>query len=230
MSLNLPEKISKYAHDDIVKILIELNPTFFHPNRGSWQQGIPDLENPIREVVEVALTKLRDAWGQCLYYYRSGATHVHLVLSPRLFVEYQIKEVSFIKANPIPEVDVYKLPSIPAHPKIEKKKRKPMSVRKPEAKFIVTKEETEALEHVEQPKFDSEEGLNIGIDADKFEVGEYPEVEVVVEATKPMAKDRFTCSTCKELIREEGCLYPVCRKYNWEIAQDLTERDAVCVE
>jgi len=49
------------------------------------------------------------------------------------------------------------------------------------------------------------------------------------KAQKPL-KEKFTCSKCKDLIREENCSYPVCQKYNWEIAPDLAERDAVCEE
>jgi len=47
--------------------------------------------------------------------------------------------------------------------------------------------------------------------------------------TKPM-EEKFTCSKCKDLIREENCSYPVCRKYNWEIATELADRQAVCEE
>ena len=228
MSLKIPELLDHYWHDDIVKVLIKLNPQYHSPNRGSWLEGIPDLEDADREVVEVALTSLRDAWGQCLYYYRMNAFHIHLVLAPKLYIDYQNKEKAFINANPIPLVDVYALPEIPARPKPNKTaKTKP--IRKPEAKFTVTKEESEILKQAEQPKFDSKKGLNIGIDDDKFELGEHPKVEVIEEAPKPPLKDRHTCSKCKELIREENCPYPVCRKYNWEIALDLTERDAVCV-
>ena len=228
MSLKIPEILDHYWHDDIVRTIMRMNPQFHLPNRGSWLQGIPDLEDANRGVVEVALTDLRNSWGQCLYYYRMNASHIHFVLAPKMYLDYQNKEKAFIKANPIPKVDVYMLPVIPVNSK-PKKRTKTKHVRKPEAKFTVTKEETETLKQIEQPKFDSEEGLNIDIDDDKFEVGEYIEVETIAEVTIPSLENGDTCSSCKELVREEGCPYPVCRKYNWEIAQDLTKRAMVCM-
>jgi len=229
MSLKIPDVLEHYWHDAIVKVLIKLNPQYHSPNRGSWLEGVPDLEDADREVVEVALTNLRDSWGQCLYYYRMNATHIHLVLSPKLYIDYQNKERAFIRANPIPNADVYTLPAIPVHSNLKKPTRKNPD-RKPEAKFAVTKKEAKNLKRVEQPNFDSKEGLDLGIDNGKFEICEYPKVEVIKEPQKLPLKERFTCSKCKDLVKEENCVYPVCQKYNWEIASDLTERDAVCEE
>lgn len=155
MKLILPKILDKFSHDEIVKTLMELNPRFYRPNRGSWRQGIPDLEDASREVVEVALTKLRDAWGQCLYYYRSGATCVHLVLSPRHYLDYTTKESAFIKANPIPNVEVHALPellikSYPLPKNWKKCERKIVHV--PKLGFIVTEEEKEKALKKNKPK------------------------------------------------------------------------------
>jgi len=151
MELNLPTKLDKYAHDDIVRVLMQLNPRFFRPDRGSWQQGIPDLEDSYREVVEVALTNLRDAWGQCLYYYRSGATRVHLVLSPKHYLDYKTKETVFIKTNPIPNVEVHALPELPIKSYLlPKNRKKPVHV--PEIGFIITDEDKEKALNKNKPK------------------------------------------------------------------------------
>ena len=229
MSLKIPKSLEHYWHDDIVAVIKHLNPQYHSPNRASWLESIPDLEDADRQVVKVALTNLRNSWGQCLYYYRLSAAHIHLVLSPNLYLDYQNREKAFIKANPIPNVDIYALPAIPEHDKPKRAKNNQRE-RRPEAKFTVTKEESKILKRVEQPKFDSKKGLNIGIDDDKFEFGEYPKVEVIKEAPKLPLTERFTCSKCKDLIKEENCSYPVCQKYNWEIAPALAERDAVCEE
>jgi len=149
MKLILPKSLDKFHHDEIVKTLIELNPTFYRPDRGSWPQGIPDLENPSREVVEVALTHLRDAWGQCLYYYRSGATCVHLVLSPKHYLEYTTKELAFINANPIPNVEVHALPELPIKSYLLPQNRR-RGICVPELRFIITeKEKQKALKRGE---------------------------------------------------------------------------------
>lgn len=171
MSLKLPEYLEHYWHDAIVKNIIKLNPRFHNPNRGSWLEGIPDLEDASREVVEVALTNLRDSWGQCLHYYRMNATHIHLVLAPKLYLDYQNKEKAFIKQNPIPNVDIYALPAIPEHDKpirIEKKQRE----RNPKAEFTVTTEEREQLKHVVQPQRDTKEGLDVGINSPSKKIHE----------------------------------------------------------
>lgn len=136
MSITLPSKLEHFRHDDIVHTLKELNSQYDLPRRGSWGGGIPDLEEPItRQVVEVAIARdLKTVWGQCVYYYRMGASHIHLVLSPRLFHNYTKNECVFVKENPVPNVEVYmlpdnRLPFIVSHkPKIKQTKNvKPTS-------------------------------------------------------------------------------------------------------
>ena len=88
MKIVLPKTLKQFAHNDIVRILKRLNSRFSLPLRASWPQSVPDLEDQItREVVEVAVSReLKTSWGQCLYYYRMGASRIHLVLSPKLFI------------------------------------------------------------------------------------------------------------------------------------------------
>ena len=113
MSITLPRKLEHFRHDDIVHLIKELNSQYDLPHRGSWGEGIPDLEEPItRQVVEVAIARdLKTVWGQCVYYYRMGASRIHLVLSPRLFQNYRRNECIFVKENPIPNIEVYTLPN-----------------------------------------------------------------------------------------------------------------------
>jgi hypothetical protein len=110
----LPKTLKQFSHDQICKILKRLNSRFSSALRGSWPKGLPDLEDPVtREVVEVAVSReLKTSWGQCLYYYRMGASEIHLILSPRLFLQYKNDESGFIRENPIPNVVVHTLPDI----------------------------------------------------------------------------------------------------------------------
>lgn len=210
MKLILPKRLDKFSHDEIVKTLIELNPRFYHPNRGSWQQNVPDLEDPSREVVKVALIKLRDAWTQCLYYNRSGATRIHLVLSPRQYLDYKTKES---KISSIPNVEVYTLPELLIKSYLLPKKRK-------------TKEETKKhpIANIEpimwMPTIVEEPELEGNIDLEKYWAKHKPKELQQVYTEKH-------CVDCKKFKEENNM--GVCPKYNWEIALDLTERDAVCV-
>lgn len=252
MSLNLPVSIDKFSHEDIVRILIKLNPRFYRPNRGSWPQGIPDLENANREVVEVALTKLRDAWGQCLYYYRSGATHIHLVLSPKHYLDYKTKEITFIKANPLPNVTVYVLPELKIKSFLLPKKRKVdkiVHVPVPKLGFIITDEDREKeeklLEKSKLIKKKTKKLLQSLPQETKPRVEpqfiiEDPELEGDIDLEKYYAQFKpkeleqvFTKNHCVDcgdfkLGKNSGKYY--CAKYLWIIDHDLAERDAVCEE
>lgn len=122
--MEIPEELEGYKHDEIVASIQKLNPTFKQPTRTAWPNALPDLEDPrTRAVVEVELSDLRAGWGQCLYYYRMGASKIHFVLAPNLYKEYGDKENKFIRENPIPLVTVYSLPPI-IIPSSQTKKKK----------------------------------------------------------------------------------------------------------
>lgn len=171
MEILLPKTLKQFDHDDIVKILKRLNSRFRQPHRASWSQGVPDLEEPItREVVEVALSRdLKTAWGQCLYYYRMGASQIHLVLSPRLFISYRKDECSFVRENPIPNVVVYTLPDIRLHVSDEPKTRvekskKTKTVRVPMLHFVTF--DNEIQDTPERTAFKSEEKIKPTLETD----------------------------------------------------------------
>jgi len=135
--------LKHFSHSQILRILKQLNTQYKDASHGSWSESWPDLEEPItRQVVEVALSDLKKAWGQCLYYYRMGASEIHLVLSPKLFLDYENNESAFVRENPILNVAVYTLPKIlvpTSH--IEKAKPKQKSVKIPMLKFIIADDE-----------------------------------------------------------------------------------------
>ena len=118
MEIKIPITLLSFNHEDIVEELLKLNPQLHKPQKAAWPQGLPDLEEPLQHIaVEVELSNLRNGWGQCLYYYRMGATEVHFVLAPMLYKEYKRKENVFINKNPLPNVRVYNLPGTPADTK-----------------------------------------------------------------------------------------------------------------
>lgn len=109
--IKIPRELEFVDHSSIVKEIKKLNPNYAESSRSSWPESTPDLDDPIkRSIVEVELSSLRDGWGQCLYYYRMGASAIHFVLSPVLYKEYGKKEDSFIRENPLSNVKVYSLP------------------------------------------------------------------------------------------------------------------------
>jgi len=165
MKIVLPKTLKQFAHNDIVRILKRLNSRFSLPLRASWPQSVPDLEDQItREVVEVAVSReLKTSWGQCLYYYRMGASRIHLVLSPKLFINYTKAECSFVRDNPIPNVDVYALPDIRLHVSDEsklkaKKQTKTKIVSIPMLQYVTSDKEIEDLTKLPVAKHKSEKG------------------------------------------------------------------------
>jgi hypothetical protein len=203
-------------------MLKQLNTLYDYPARGSWSESWPDLEEPItRQVVEVALTDLKKAWGQCLYYYRMGASRIHLVLSPKLFLDYKNNESAFVRENPIPNVDVYTLPQIlvrVSHKVKVKPKRKP--VKSPMLKFIITDEEKENMSKT----FGYEGYHTIDLDADIDD----PSMTETLELAETPTKDGKYCFDCPEFANEG--VKGVCKKFNWAIVLELAKRDAVCME
>ena len=164
MKIVLPKTLKQFAHDDIVRVLKRLNPKFSSSHRASWPQGIPDLEEPVtREVVEVAVSRdLRTAWGQCLYYYRMGASQIHLVLSPKLFIGYKKDECAFVRENPIPKVNVYELPDIRFHVSNESKTRtvtkqpNTKSIRIPMLQYVTSDKEIDDITKLQDAKHQKE--------------------------------------------------------------------------
>ena len=140
MEITLPETISEPSHGGIVKALIELNQGFTVPSRSQWPKYVPDLVHAEKRIaVEVELTDLLKAWGQCLSYYRLGAKEVHLVLPPKLFRQFERDEKSFIKKNPLPSIRVYELPlveKIRGRPPVEKERTIMVTTRDPVEKFV----------------------------------------------------------------------------------------------
>lgn len=167
MEIVLPKTLKQFAHDDIVRILKRLNSRFRQPHRASWPQGVPDLEEPVtREVVEVAVARdLRIAWGQCLYYYRMGASQIHLVLSPRLHISYKKDECSFVRENPIPKVIVYELPDIRFHVSNESKTRtvtkqpNAKSIRTPMLQYVTSDKEIDDITKLQDAKRQKEKEI-----------------------------------------------------------------------
>jgi len=114
LEIEIPMMVTSFDHTDIVEEILKLNPHLHKPQRSAWPQSLPDLEEPFQHIaVEVELSDLRNGWGQCLYYHRMGAKEVHFILAPTLYNEYKRKEEVFINENPIPNVRVYNLPSVP---------------------------------------------------------------------------------------------------------------------
>ena len=124
MEIEIPTILTSFNHNDIVEEILKLNPQLHKPQKAAWPQGLPDLEEPFQHIaIEVELSDLRRGWGQCLYYYRMGAREVHFILAPTLYKEYENKEDGFISENPVPNVRVYNLPSVPSITKKAIKKR-----------------------------------------------------------------------------------------------------------
>ena len=140
MEITLPKTISEPSHGGIVKTLIELNQGFNVPSRSQWPKYVPDLVHAEKRIaVEVELTDLLKAWGQCLSYYRLGAKEVHLVLPPKLFRQFERDEKSFIKKNPLPSIRVYELPLVEktrGRPLMKKERTITVTTRDPAEKFV----------------------------------------------------------------------------------------------
>lgn len=207
MSLILPAKLEQFRHDDIVRLIKQLNSKYELPRRGSWGQGIPDLEEPItRAVVEVAIAReLKTVWGQCLYYYRLGASHIHLVLSPKLFRQYRTNECTFIKENPITNVDVYmlpdtRLPFIVSH-KFKRKQTKNKDVKSPDS---------------------IDKGTDEDIDNDDLEMTNEDDVGLIA---LNLLSDN-PCSNCKAGTAQGEGIF--CKRYGWIIVKELADKQRLC--
>ena len=140
MEITLPETVSEPSHGGIVKVLMELNQGFTVPSRSQWPKYVPDLVHSEKRIaVEVELTDLLKAWGQCLSYYRLGAKEVHLVLTPQLFRQFERDEKSFVKKNPLPGIRVYELPLVEktrGRPPVKQKKTIMVTAKDPSEKFV----------------------------------------------------------------------------------------------
>jgi len=236
LSIVLPSKLEHFRHDDIVHLIKNLNTQYDLPNRGSWGDGIPDLEEPItRQVVEIAIARdLKTVWGQCVYYYRMGASHIHLVLSPRLFHNYIKNECSFTKENPVPNVEVYmlpdnKLPLVVAHKaKVKQTEGPKQKIPKhvPIWPFLASKaEKSKVKETVKSiaPLGCSMTNADDDVDTDlRVEPGflSDPKLEIQTERSKPL------CIDCKTGSRENETIS--CRKYAWIIVKELASKQRLC--
>ena len=216
MKIEMPHKLEGYFRSAIIKQLKILNPQFDYANTASWQIVKPTLEEPVsREVIELELKNVDFAWQRCLKLTKTGASRVHLVLHPKLYETAKKLKSSYIIDNPIAHLELYSLP------KREKKECKTATKKKVKPIIIAkTIKKTKPAESLE-------DDLPEDTDLEAYWATKKPEL---FEQVNVSLQKGITCSSCKELIREENCSYPVCQKYNWEIAPDLAERDAVCEE
>lgn len=122
MEVKIPGKIEDFTHGGIVEQLLEENKKLKKPSRTEWMNHVPDLVHRNRRIaVEVELTDLTKGWGQCLSYHRLDSEEVHLVLPPSLYQKYIRDEKEYVIKNPIPNIHVYSLPSIPEQEEEEEK-------------------------------------------------------------------------------------------------------------
>lgn len=139
MEITIPKRVTKASHGAIVKSLLELNEGFTEPSRTQWPKHVPDLVQSVKRiVVEVEMTNLVNAWGQCLSYHRLGAKEIHLVLPPKLFRQFERDEKIFAKKNPLPNIHIYELPIIKktrGRPPIKREKMIKVTKRDPAEKF-----------------------------------------------------------------------------------------------
>lgn len=188
----------KYDHESIVKAVRKLNPKLKVPNRTSWKEGIPDLEEPLNHIaIEIELSSLRNGWAQCLYYYRMGAPEVHFILSPRLYKTYEEKEISFVKDNPIPNVIVYSLPAIIR----EEKKEKPIEEPKRKHKAIKLPKKEGDVEKFVIPPQDERKRIReplIKLSVTERRIGE----DKVYEPIKEKIRSRHSCPLCGSKMKQ----------------------------
>lgn len=113
MAFIIPKKIEKLTHGGVVKALLVENREYTVPNRTNWPKHVPDLVHRTKKItVEIELSDLDRAWGQCLSYYRLGSDKIHLLLTPNLFQQYEQDERSYVAKNPIPNITIHKLPVV----------------------------------------------------------------------------------------------------------------------
>lgn len=114
MEITIPKELKTYSHNGVLDSLLQVNPEFKKPSRTEWVGHIPDMVHEDERIaVEVEMSDLDMAWGQCLSYYRLGSKEIHLILPPLLYGEFIKDENKFLMKNPIPNVTVYELPSVP---------------------------------------------------------------------------------------------------------------------
>ncbi len=113
MAFVIPKKIKNLTHGGVIKALLADNKDYAVPSRTNWPQHVPDLVHGTEKItVEVELSDLDRAWGQCLSYYRLGSEKIHLLLTPKLFAQYESDERSYVVGNPIPNIFLHKLPVV----------------------------------------------------------------------------------------------------------------------
>jgi len=146
MAITIPKKIEKLSHGGVVKALLKANKGFTVPSRTEWPKHVPDLVYTKEKItVEVEMTDLEKGWGQCLSYYRLGSEQIHLILPPKLYQQFLNDEKNYVVRNPIPNIEVHKLPVVkrtkrrgrPAKTKIVTKKLKTID---PKEKFYSQKQ------------------------------------------------------------------------------------------
>lgn len=236
MSIILPSKLEHFRHDDIVHLIKELNSQYDLPHRGSWGKGIPDLEEPItRQVVEVAIAReLKTVWGQCVYYYRMGASHIHLVLSPRLFRNYKTDECTFVKENPVPNVEVYmlpdnRLPIIVFHKATVKQAKgvKPnLSKHVAIWPFLASRSETE------NPKIKDVKNDIVAQTTD-YSITDDTDDEVMIEPSllsdanqEVHLEQKPICIDCKTCVCQDEAVF--CKQHGWIISKALASEQRLC--
>ncbi len=216
MIIKTPVKLEGYFRAYIIRRLKVLNPRFDYPNTASWQTVKPTLEESIsREVIEIELKNLDLAWQRCHKLTKNGASKIHLVLHPKLYEEAKKAKPNFITENPTAKLEIYSLPQ-------KKTQYRKAPVKKKE-KQIITPRSTKKAEPIE----DFEDELPEDTDLEQYWATKKPKP---LEEINVSLQKGITCSTCDMLIQEENRADPVCQKYPWEIAVNLTERDAVCEE
>jgi len=145
LEIAIPKELKNYSHNGVIDILFKANPEFKKPNRTEWVGHIPDMVHVNERIaVEVEMSDLDMAWGQCLSYYRLGSKEIHLILPPSLYGEFIKDENKFLMKNPIPNVTVYELPPVSRKnfgrpPKVDKSIREFIH-RDPIEKFYETSE------------------------------------------------------------------------------------------
>jgi hypothetical protein len=223
-----------------VRLIKKLNCEFKQARRGSWGRGIPDLEEPVsRQVVEVAIAReLKTVWGQCLYYYRLGASHTHLVLSPRLYREYKDNENVFVRENPIPNVQVYMLPDTRVPLEVVHKEsmanKFPVKPRVPHAarNFVVNEARHAKVQRDEKEISPADARVFFAFDKDVDEMdmenGSVNEPGISFSEGKEEIQEYGSppCVDCKTGVPEREMLF--CKKHGWLIVKGLAAKQRLC--